>query len=266
MIEKEIILLRSAYDHLGDMVNPSMIEIRDDKPHLYIQFQNFAQRKLFFILLVDFLSVTDKRGPIGQTSFLGGLNDICESPHFSIDDSISELKDAVTKFREWLTVEKNISIWLPELKEEISISISRVDAIKMSGDVSKHNYLRSIGVAEKLMLILKKSGINIELENALVSLPEFYERFHEDILIYISSQICEFLNNIKLGIYSYMFPEFKRSYQPSKDNFTPYNYLMPDSIKSRYAINSYWSLMNDLRFKPYFQKFHISEYFKKDEY
>lgn len=266
MIEKEIILLRSAYDHLSDMINPDMMEIRGDKPHLYVQFRHFSQRKLFFILLVDFLSVTDKRGPIGQTSFLGGLHNICESPNFSINNSVNDLKDAVTNLREWLTVEKNIKIWLPELRDEITISISRIDAIKMSGDVSKHNYLRSIGVAEKLITILKKSGIEMELENAMVSLPDFYERFHEDILIYISSQICEFLNNIKLGVYSYMYPEFKRSYQPSKDPFTPYSYLMPTSIKSRYAINSYWSLMNDLRFKPYFQKFHISEYFKKDEY
>lgn len=266
MIEKEIILLRSVYDHIYEMVNHSMLRVRGDKPHQSIAFIDSAQRKLFFILLVDFLSVTDKRGPIKQISFLAGLKEVCANPQFSVNSSEQELSKCVNDFVSWLREEKEIYIWLPDINEEVNISISRIDAIKMSGDVSKHNYLRSISVAERLRTILNNSDITIDLENAMVSLPDFYERFHEDILIYLSSHICEFLNNITLGIRTYLQPEFERSYQPSHDPMKAYSYLVPAPIKSRYARNSYWELMNAFRFKPCFEKFHVSEYLKSDEY
>ena len=69
-IEKEVILLRNIYDHIGEMVNFSLFEIQSFNGDSIILFKDMNQRKLFFILLVDFLSITDDRGPIGKTSFL----------------------------------------------------------------------------------------------------------------------------------------------------------------------------------------------------
>lgn len=109
-MEKEVILLRSVYDHIGEMVNFSLMDVNGKDPSSMIMFKGLSQRKLFFIILVDFLSVTDRRGPIPQVSFLKGLADICDNPSFSVDNSEEELKTVVQNFTIWLKEEKNIDI------------------------------------------------------------------------------------------------------------------------------------------------------------
>jgi len=86
-IESEVVLLRNVYDHIGEMVNWSLMDLSDNDPESLIMFKDMNQRKLFFIILVDFLAKTDDRGPIKKTSFLNGLLDICSQPQFSIDGS-----------------------------------------------------------------------------------------------------------------------------------------------------------------------------------
>lgn len=262
MIENEVILLRAVYDHIDEMVNFSLLEIQGSDPDSTIMFKDMNQQKLFFILLVDFLSKTDSRGPIKQTSFLGGLAEICGNPSFSINESEADLKQTVEEFRQWLNEEREIDIWMPSISQNLRLPVSRLTAIKMSGDVSKHNYLRAIGVAENLQRILSQVGIELDMETALLALPDFYERFHDDILLYHSSHICEFLNNIRWDIHTYLKPEFNRSYHRSNDNLARYSYKVPESIKSSYARDCYWELMNELRRIPYMRKFVVSNNFK----
>lgn len=264
MIEQEVIILRNVYDHIGEMVNFSLMDIRGSDPNSMIMFKDMNQRKLFFILLVDFLSVTDKRGPITQTSFLQGLLTVCENPLFSVDGSESNLKETTEKFRDWLKQQKEIDIWMPSISEQVKLTISRLDAIKMCGDVSKHNYLRSIGVAERLKELLEKSGVTVSVEKAMLALPDFYERFHDDILIYLSSHICEFLNNLRWAIHKYLKPEFVNSFHWLDDERFRYGYVVPDEIKSEYARDCYWELMNELRGDPYMRKFVVSDDFKTE--
>lgn len=264
MIETEVILLRAVYDHIGEMVNFSLLDVHGEDPNSTIMFKDMNQRKLFFIILVDFLSVTDRRGPIPQVSFLQGLSNICENPCFSVGHSENELKEVVQNFRTWLREEKEIDIWMPEIMEQVKLLISRVDAIKMSGDVSKHNYLRAISVAERLQQKLLQSGIQVSLCESMLALSDFYGRFHDDILIYLSSHICEFLNNIRWAIHTYLKPEFSRSFYRTDDEFFQYKFKVPDEIQSKYAINCYWELMNNVRSNPYMRKFIISDSFKTE--
>ncbi|MCU7827987.1 MAG: hypothetical protein KZQ85_02865 [Candidatus Thiodiazotropha sp. (ex Myrtea sp. 'scaly one' KF741663)] len=264
MIEQEVIILRNVYDHIGEMVNFSLMDIQGRDPNSMIMFKDMNQRKLFFILLVDFLSVTDKRGPIVQTSFLGGLLRVCENPQFSEADSEKGLKEVVIRFKVWLQEKRIIDIWMPSISEEVKLSISRLDAIKMSGDVSKHNYLRASGVALRLQEILKESGVSVETEQAMLALPDFYERFHDDILIYLSSHICEFLNDIRWAIHTYLRPEFSKSFHRTSSSVIDYSYHVPKEIQSEYARDCYWELMNELRRKPYMRQFVVSESFKSE--
>lgn len=264
MIEQEVIILRNVYDHIGEMVNFSLLKIQGSDPDSYIMFKDMNQRKLFFILLVDFLSITDKRGPIERTSFLGGLMKVCDNPQFSVDESEKDLREVVQRFRAWLNEKRTIDIWMPSISKQVNLSISRLDAIKMSGDVSKHNYLRASGVAERLREILKESGIEVNFEQAMLSLPDFYERFHDDILIYLSSHICEFLNDIRWAIHRYLRPEFRKSFHRTDDTIIGYSYSVPPEIESEYARDCYWELMNELRNEPYMRQFVISDNFKSE--
>ena len=96
-----------------------------------VYFKDFKYEKLFFIFLVDFLSGTDGNGPI-ESTFLTGLSDICKQPQFSANNSASELQMTVQNFQNWLNNEIETEIWLPGNEGTINISISRLNAIKMS--------------------------------------------------------------------------------------------------------------------------------------
>ena len=262
-IEREVILLRSVHEHISGMVNHASLDVLGKDPNSEIKFKDTHTHKMFFILLTDFLSPTDKDGPIKKTLFLRGLSDVCGAPQFSVDGSENELKSAVQCFRDWLEKEMTIDVWMSSIGQEVNMSISRVDAIKMSGTLSKHNDLRAVGVAKQLHKFLEKSKVIVDIEQAIQVLPDFYEKFHDDILIYHASCICEFLNNIIWGIHTYLKPEYSRSaywLEPEIDR--PPRYDVPQSIKSEYANDSYWELMNKVRRKPYVRKFIVTEWLK----
>ncbi|EIO3980394.1 hypothetical protein LQK36_004297 [Vibrio vulnificus] len=264
-VETEIILLKAIYEHINDMVNHSLIEVRGELPQQMVMFHDYPHRSLFFIRLVDFLSCTDARGPLPKTIFLKGLADICESPNFSIAESELELKKTVSNFRHWLNEIRDISIWIPSIDIEATLKITRVEAIKMSGDISKHNYLRSVGVADEFRKVLQRSGISVDSTSALLALGDFQERFGDDVLIYMASHICEFLNNIRLGIRTYLQHEFKRSFTPKGDLWSgAYTYDVPKNIGNKYAVSCYWELMNELRSKPYMEKFIVADSFRSE--
>jgi hypothetical protein len=157
------------------------------------------------------LSRTDKKAPVKQSSYLGALRAISAHPRFDVDNSVAALRDATCAFVNWLKQEVSVDVWLPSIDTQASIQISRLNFLKMCGDISKHNVLRSVGVAEELQQMLAAGGASVELEDAMLALGDFYERFHTDILNYHSSTIAEFLNNIRWGIYEYLQPEFRRS-------------------------------------------------------
>jgi len=121
----------------------------------------------------------------------------------------------------------------------------------MTGDICKHNYLRSIGVAHDLKAILNESGVSVDINEALLALADFYDRFHTDILNYHASTIAEYLNNIRWGIYEYLQPEFKRSIVWESQNLPKYRYTYPTVLRSEFAKSCCWELMNEVRSEPY---------------
>ena len=119
-------------------------------------------------------------------------------------------------------------------------------------------------VSKKLVEILKRSKIDISLHDSLLILEDFYERFHDDILIYHASNIVEMLNNIRWGLQKYLLPEFNKSYR--KDISDPrglrYSYNYPKNIKEKFAKSCYWNLMNSIRREPNFKKFKSTKWLK----
>ena len=101
----------------------------------------------------------------------------------------------------------------------------------------------------------------------MLALPEFYERFPNDILSYHASTLCEHLNNIRWGINKYLKPEFDRSIhyfdKQYPGDIKRYEFRVPKAITSQYAQTCYWNLMNYVRTGPYMKKFVVSSYLKK---
>jgi hypothetical protein len=134
--------------------------------------------------------------------------------------------------------------------------------IKLCGNISKHNFLRATGVAEELKEIISQSGVSVGLDDTLLALSDFYERFHTDILNYHASTIAEFLNNIRWGIYEYLQPEFHRSIVWESRDPPKYRYTYPNGVTSRLAKECYWELMNEVRSPPYVRRFQVTKWLK----
>jgi len=261
-IEQEIIILKAVKELIDSMVNFELMSLVGNDPESNIMFKSSIHQKFFNIILVDFLSRTDKKGPIKKTSYLGGIREILKNPNFDKVNSINQLKISTEEFKEWLEQIVEIDIWLPSIDKETKLSISRISFLKMSGDISKHNYLRAVGVAEELKEILAKSGIAVDINEALLVLSEFYERFHTDILNYHSSTIAEFLNNIRWGIFDYLQPELQRSIVWESSDPPKYHYTYPEGAESEFAKTCYWELMNEVRKEPYMRRFKVTKWLK----
>ncbi len=227
-IEEEIILLKAVWELIDSMVNFEMLSLYGDDPDSNILFETMTHQRFFNIALVDFLSRTDKRGFIKQTSYIGALKKISDSPNFDSNGSVDSLVTATHEFSGWLDQEIEVhKIWMPSIDTETSLKLSRKTFLKMCGNISKHNFLRAVGVAEELKDTLSRSGVFVELEEALLALPDFYQWFHADILNYHASTIAEFLNNIRWAIYEYLQPEFQRSIKWESRNPARYSFTYP---------------------------------------
>lgn len=250
-IEEEVILLKAIKELIDSMVNFEVLNLYGNDPDTNILFNSTTHQKFFNIILVDFLSQTDEKGFTKQVSYLGALRKISESPSFNVNNSINALRKATFEFVDWLKQQVEVKIWLPSIDTETKLTLSRLTFLKMCGNISKHNFLRAIGVAEELKGILSKSGITIELDSALLALSDFYERFHTDILNYHASTIAEFLNNIRWGIYEYLQPEFQSSIVWDKTTPPLYRYTYPNGVEAKLAQECYWEIMNEVRTPPY---------------
>lgn len=261
-IEQEVIILKAAKELIDSMVNFELMDLLGNDPDSEIAFKGYTHQRFFNIILVDFLSRTDPSGPIESISYLEGLSKIVNNPYFNENNSVHNLKVATQEFKAWLEQEVEVDVWLPSIDTNTKLKISRFNFLKMTGNISKHNYLRAIRVANDLKDILSKSGITVDINEALLALADFYERFHTDILNYHSSTIAEFLNNIRWGIYDYLQPEFKKSIVLEDGSPPKYHYTYPPGIQSEFAKACYWELMNEVLEKPYMRKFKVTRWLK----
>jgi hypothetical protein len=261
-IEEEVVFLKATLESINSMVNFGLMSLHGTDPESSILFKTSAHQQLFNITLVDFLSRTDRRGPVQQNSYVGALRHIAGSPHFSVDDSVAPLRTAVGEFMNWLDAEITVNVWFPSIETQTPLSVARVQYIKMTGDLSKHNLLRAVGVAEDLQHLLAKQGVNVELEAALLALDDFYEWFHDNILNYHASTLAGFLNELRWAIHDYLAPEFSRSIVWLGGNPPAYKYTYPVEIASKFGQENYWALMNLVRSEPYMRRFQVTKWLK----
>ncbi|MBN1469878.1 MAG: hypothetical protein JW924_14210 [Fusobacteriaceae bacterium] len=262
--EREIIYLKASIDLLDSMLTSKLFELRGNDPDSQIYFHEELHQKYFFILLIDFLSKSNKMFTGKEFTCLELIKNISESPNFNIDDSISELNITIQTFDSWLDKEVMVNVRLPNIDKECDIKLKRKEFIEVCANISKHNFMRLTGVSGKIREILERNNIKITFKESFLILDDFYERFHNDILNYHSSNIVEMINNVRWGIHEYLLPEFNKSYR--KDTSDPrglhYNYSYPKDIKDEFAKNCYWSLMNFIRRKPLIKKFKSTKLLK----
>lgn len=260
-IETEAVFLSAVFEIVNSMVNHVMLGISGSDPDCEVVFASDEHRRLFNILLVDFLSKTDNQLRVLPQSYMDALTGIIERPSFDTDASVDWLRTATREFRQWLDTEVKVKIWLPNIDTETTLDITRSMFLRMCGNIAKHNFLRLNRVASQLQDVLERQGVEISIEEALLTLEDFYNHMR-GIFAYHSTTIAQFLNDLRWGIYLYLKPEFKRSFRRTPGDQWRYEFLYPDGLRGEFARQCYWNLMNHVRTEPYMEPFVTTKWFK----
>jgi hypothetical protein len=261
-MEQEVVYLTAVVELIGSMVNKAMFSVLGEGEHQNVWFESSTHRQFFSIALVDFLSTTDKDAPVPKTSYLNALRTVSNEPNFEQLGSVLGLKHIVESFSSWLNTEIEVDAWLSSIDQQVALKISRSLLLKIGGNLSKHNFLRSVGVAKDLQRLLSNAGTEVELHQAILLQPEIYDVFHIDVAAYHASTIAEFLNELWWGIQTYLTPEFNRSIIHDYDGTGRYKYQYPAEITHPFGKSCYWNLMNQVRSGPYFKRFTITRHLK----
>ena len=278
-IERESIILNSAWGMIDEMVNWAMFVKNDDAEPTNLLFETGHHARLFIILLRDFLSQVhafnsepmplglEKAPPNARPSdltFIFHLRQVCGDPKLGM--AATGLGERIETFADWLEGDFVApGVHLPDIDVTVDLRVKRFRYIKMCGDIAKHNLARlstNVGCLRKL---LKTAGHAVSEQEAYLAIEGFFEWFFDDIFIYHSSQIAEFLNNIRWAIFEYLQPEYQRSWHLTDDatpDFPRYGYHFPSGIIEPVARAMYWDVMNRVRAKPWVRPFVVSNFFK----
>lgn len=278
-IEQEAIVLSAVISMVDDMVNHAIFfplgEIRNDTNLLP---QTAGSLRQFGTFLRDFLSpVTGKGGsplPFGlpkppkdgskvDHTTLYYLKRICENP--LIGTKIDHLSRIVQAFTDWLEAYAFVEeVWFGTIEQKVDLRIKRIDFIRMSGDIGKHNFLRLGGQANTLRRILAENKVEIDESDAYLALPDCWDWFHTHLLAYHASTIAEFLNNIRYAIRLYITPVAAERYRVTGnvDGLEMFTFERPDEIVNKFAWAQFFELMQGSLRQPNFPPFSVAQTMK----
>lgn len=279
-IERESIVLNSAWGMIDEMVNWAMFVKNDHARPTNLMFETKHHARLFIILLGDFLSEVRafkgkpipldlKKAPSNarpsDLTFIFHLRQVCADPRLGVD--VTGLGEQIEAFADWLEgsfVAPRVN--LPSINVVTDLSVNRYRYIKMCGDITKHNLARLSTNVGHLRKLLETAGHLVSEQMAYLAVDDFFEWFFEDIFNYHSSQIAEFLNNIRWEIFEYLQPEYQRSWHSTGDatlDFPRYDYHFPGEITEPVAQAMYWNVMNRERSGPQMLPFIVPDYSKR---
>lgn len=279
-IEREAIILNSAWKMIDGMVNWAMFVRVDLREPTNLMFHDREHARIFVILLGDFLSQVRAYGdqpiPLGLTAapvdacpadrtFLYHLRQVCTGP--LLGANAVELGQHVEAFAQWL--EEDLlapDVYLPDIDVQADLRIARYRYLKMCADIAKHHLGRLSVNVRHLQRLLRQAERDLGEQEAYLAVDNFFEWFFDSIFLYHSGQIAEFLNNIRWAIFDYLQPEFRRSYHLTEDatpDLHAYSYHVPEAITEPIARAMYWDVMNRVRQKPWIPPFIIHELHKR---
>lgn len=274
--EQEAVILFAAWDMIENMVNYELFENITRLENTNLIFKTPSHKRLFNILLGDFLSQPKERkdnslpfdlprapakGRRSDYTFLFYLRQICEDPQ--LNSTAEDIRAPLEDFSSWLEADCVIEdVWLPAIDKKLDIKVPRIVFLKICGDIAKHNFSRLKTNVEKICGILKENGIDINERQGFLVLPEFYEWFHTHLFSYHASTIVEFLNEIRWAMFRYLRPEFDRSFELCEPE-PMYRYRYPMDCKGVLPRAMYWNLMNFVKSPPYFPRFTVTQSLKE---
>lgn len=215
-------------------------------PHQEVWFPNSISHKLFYICLLDLYKPMNKDvvGDKLAVSVIDGLIAISENPLFS--KKSKDLKDKAVTYKNWLEEEVDIPFYSNIIETDIVLKIKRAEMIDISANISKHSLGKLNINADKVVNIMKRSGIDIGFVEGLLSLEDFYNQFHQDILLYYPTKIVKMLSDIRNTIFDYLTSIYDKTFTP-KEHPTVQNYYVyqvPAEFSDKNTKHFFCNLMN----------------------
>ena len=269
-IEQEVIILKAVTDMLQGMVNHSLLEPVINPQEATVQFKSNPQAALFNILLVDFLSpVTGSPRPFdlrlqpqqgydkaADTTFLFYLRQIIAKPLVGHD--VTALKEHVEAFATWLEETTHVEhMTLPSARvADVPFSIQRLRWLKLCGNIAKHSFARLAKDQENLRDALTANGVTLQQGQVFAVLEDFLKCFHEDLFLFHTTTIVEFLNNIRWAIYDYL----KLAHLISETEIavgivTIPTFDPPPGVNDELSKEFWWSMMWQHQRRPFYPRF-----------
>lgn len=269
-LDREIIILAAVSDLIGSMVHYGHFIKEHRIEDAQLMFQTPEASKLFLIFLADFLSLP-RDGTFGLTkpklagskgnTYLGHLQRVVAEPQFRGD--VTLLGSSVDAFSEWLDGFATVDgVWLPSIERAGTLSVQRMDYLKICGTISKHGFTRLGDIVSKIRKILADNGTDIDEGQSYLVVPEFQEWFQNNIFTASSTKVAWHLNEIRWGIYRYLSSEFQRANMRTSivHGTQMYAYDIPAEITDPLVRSIYWDLMNRVRSPPFFPRFTVSRF------
>ncbi len=279
-VERESIILNSAWKMIDGMVNWTMFVKNEHAGPINLLFETPQHARLFIVLLRDFLSQVgsseSERAPLGlirppddacpsDRTFIFHLRQVCKNPQ--LGGNPTSLHEQIEAFALWLEgefVAPNVNFGAIDIDTDLHIKRHRY--ISMCGDIAKHHLARLSANVKHLRKLLKSAGHEVDKQKASLAIDDFFNWFFGDIFMYHSGQIAEFLNNIRWAIFEYLQLEYRRSWHLTENatqDFKAYSYHIPDEVTDPIARAMYWEVMNRVRKKPWVHRFVICDSLKK---
>lgn len=265
-MEKESIGLSICIDALNNIVNHSLVELREVARHpgeYEVYFHDSVHRELFLLRALDFVKESSDKNLTGvKGSCLDVLRHACETACFNRENSVENLKRAVNSLTEWLNYRTPMTFWLPDLDINAKLNVSRLELLHVSGNYSKHNLSRLTGVSKSIHKMLGDNGYVVSLESIPFTIDYFCEHLNSNFFIYYCSWITELLNNLRWAIYDYLYLSFQElGIRKSEFHFT---YNFPSEIDNKTKETWFWGMMNGVLQKPYLKRFKAAHYLKNE--
>jgi hypothetical protein len=199
-IEREAIILNSAWRMIDGMVNWAMFVKNDRTEPTNLMFKTGQHQRLFIILLGDFLSeiraFKNEPMPLGlntapsnarpsDLTFLFHLRQVCAAPKLGGD--ATGLSAATEAFTDWLEgdfIASSVNLHAIDIVADLRVA--RYRYIKMCGDIAKHNLARLATNVGHLRKLLEASGHAVSEQEAYLAIESFFEWFHDDKIHYLA--------------------------------------------------------------------------------
>ena len=253
-IQEEIRILNSSIELIENYVNYSICCFPEDRTKLVnsVLPQDTTAKKYFFILLLDVIAGVNKEiisSKKDGDNLLDLLLKISNSPQLDFNSNrTNELKASVESFIFWLDQVFKYEIYSAGIGKELTITLTRKDAIYLIGNRCKHSLLRSSTILKKLVGIYKASGTEVTPADEIMILEDIDNWLFDDFGGYHFTKLCELSAKVHFGIMHYIHAIYLQRFERLDE--IRYCYKLPENL-DEYSKFEYYELLNKAR-KPSF--------------